>query len=170
MPSLLRVANKRRWDWTVEDFHWLPAGTIPAAPFGDLAPSSTSALSVWLIEDDESNLNRIVAVLAAGRKHLDKFDYAVVSDRALAEIGIRLEAKAEPCPDNDASARWHHNMIRLTSADLQALVQVIHTQGQLKRLLKPQVQAILRTAVASGQLDVSRVEKGLLESLDAADA
>lgn len=165
MPSLLRVANKRRWDWNSSDFSWLPPGEIPAAPFGDLAPSTASALSVWLIEDDESNLDRIVAALAACRKHLDKFDYALIDERALVELGIQMEAKAEPCPDQEASERWHRNMVRLTSAHLNALVNLIRSSGQLKRLLKPQVEALLKEAITSGRLDLSRIERGLLDSL-----
>lgn len=159
------MANKRRWDWSSSDFSWLPPGETPAAPFGDLAPSTASALSVWLLEDDESNLDRIVAVLAAGRQHVDKFDYALIDERALGKLGIQIEAKAEPCADDEASARWHRNIVRLTSADLNALVRLIHSRGQVKRLLKPQVEAILTDAVASGRLDLSRIEKRLLDSL-----
>lgn len=165
MPSLLRVANRRRWDWSSPDLSWLPAGEIPAAPYGDLSPSADSMLSVWLVEDDESNLHRVVAALTSGRKHLDKFDYALVDAGALAELGIRLEAKAEPCPDQDASALWHRNMIRLTGAHLNALVRLIHSSGHLRRILRPEVEAILKDALASGRLDRSRVDSGLLESL-----
>lgn len=165
MSFLLRGANRRRWDWDSSDFSWLPTGEIPGAPFGDLAPSAASALSVWLVEDDESNLERIVAALAAGRKHLDKFDYALIDEQALVELGIQIEAKEELCPDEEASARWHRNMVRLTSAHLNALVLLIHSRGRLERLLKPQVESILRAAVASGRLDLSRIDKDLLASL-----
>lgn len=120
---------------------------------------------MWLLEDDESNLDRIVAVLAAGRQHVDKFDYALIDERALGELGIQIEAKAEPCADDEASARWHRNIVRLTSSDLNALVRLIHSRGRLRRLLRPQVEAILTNAVASGRLDLSRIEKRLLDSL-----
>jgi hypothetical protein len=94
-----------------------------------------------------------------------KFDYALLDEQMIEQLGIQLESRAEACPDQEASGRWHRNMVKLTGANLNALVQLIHTHGQLGRLLKPQVLAALKDAVASGRLDLSRVEKGILESL-----
>jgi hypothetical protein len=166
VPFFLRAANRRRWDWeSSDDFSWLPAGEIPASPFGDLSPSADSALSVWLVDDDQSNFNRVVAALAAGRKHLDKFDYLLMEERTLVDLGVQVESRAEPCPDEDASARWHRNVIRLTASQLRALVLHIHATGHVRRLLKPAVESILREAVASNRLNLSRVEPSLLDSL-----
>jgi hypothetical protein len=156
-------SNKRRWD--VES--WVPPGDIPAGPFGDLAPSPTSALSIWLIDQDLSNLDRIVAALAAGRNHLDKFDYVLVDERAVLQLQVEIEARAEKCPDEEASAQWHRNMIRLTGSQLNALVRLIYSSGLKRRILEPDVEAIIRSALQRGHLDRSRVNKELLASLAA---
>lgn len=143
----------------------MPQGDIPAGPFGDFAPSPTSALSVWLVEQDQSNLNRIVAALAAGRTHLDKFDYVLVDEQAVLELQLSIEAQAEKCPDEGASAQWHRNMIRLTGSQLNALVRLIYSSGLKKRILKPDIEDIIRNALERGYLDRSRVNKDLLGSL-----
>lgn len=166
MPFFLRAANRRRWDWeSSDDYRWLPAGEIPASPFGDLSPSVESALSVWFVDDEQLNLRRVVGALAAGRKHLDKFDYLLIEEQAVVDLRLQVEAKAEPCPDQDASARWHHNVTRLTESQLCGLVRHIQATGRVARMLKPDVENILKEAVAENRLDPARVDKSLLDAL-----
>ena len=164
MASFLRASsNKRRWD----SEGWVPEGDIPAGPFGDLAPSPTSGLSVWLVEEDQSNLSRIVAALAGGRNYLDKFDYVLIDEQSVLELQLEIEQRAERCADEDASARWHRNMVRLTGSKLHALVRLIYSRGLKKRVLKPDVEGILRNALDQGHLDRFQVNENLLTSLTA---
>jgi hypothetical protein len=166
VPLLLRLSNnKRRWDWTPTDPPWLPADDVPGAPFGDLVPSTTSELSMWIVEDGDSNLHRIVAALAAGRKHLDKFDYLLIERQTLVDLGLVIEPREELCPDPDASTRWHCNVLRFSASRLTALVRVIHSSGRKERLQKPQVQRILDAALTAGHIDRSRLEQSLLDDL-----
>ena len=96
---------------------------------------------------------------------MDKFDYMLIDEGELSRLGISVERKAERCPDADASARWHCNMVRITGTHLNALVHLVRTRGILKRFLRPDVETILREAASSGLLDLSQVEEGLIGSL-----
>ena len=162
MPFLLRGPSDRRgWD----PRPWVPEGDIPAGPFYDFRPSPTSQLSVWVVQDDQSNLNRIVAALAAGRDHVDKFDYVLVDEREAADLRVRMELREERCADQAASALWHRNMLELTATQLNGLVRCVFAARRTGRVQEPDVEALIRGGVVAGQIDRARVHPKLLESL-----
>jgi len=165
VPYLFRSINKRRWDWGAGNPPWLSPGAVPAAPFGDVAPSPSSALSLWWIADDKSNVRRVITALAATRQHVDKYDYALIEETEVRALGIKVEQAPDPCPDQDASNRWHHNLIELTADSLFSLVGLIKRIGELDRLLAPEVEELLKEGLDSGRLEISRVNPKLRESL-----
>lgn len=63
MPLILRKIEKGRWNSDPQAVPWLPPGEVQAQALLDLAPKD-NGLSVWLIEEDRSNLDRVVAALA----------------------------------------------------------------------------------------------------------
>ena len=104
-------------------------------------------LSVWHVEDDESNLPRIVAALASGRQHVDKIDCALIDEPSLLALGIRVEAAAEACADEEASLRWHRNLIRLTASHLHDLVLLIPGDGPRRSPGQPLLAARCSPAI-----------------------
>lgn len=168
MPFLFRaLTNKRRWDWATGEPQWLPEGEIPAAPFADFAASAESLLSMWSIADNESNLPRVVAALAASRQHSDKFDCALVEEEVLHGIGVQIENKSESCPDQEASDRWHRNLVHVTGSQLVALVRTVRDNGRIFRILAPDVKALLNEGLDSGRLDPAKMNEKLYASLRA---
>jgi hypothetical protein len=103
-PFLLRRIDKRRWDWVGEEIPWLPAGELPAAPLTDLQTSIDSVLSVWQIQEDMSNLEEVVAAIAATRDTSDKFDYALFEMEFLAAAGIRPESTRGKSADDTSGS------------------------------------------------------------------
>jgi len=165
VPYLLRSINKRKWDWSAGNPPWLIGDAIPAAPFGDVSPSADSELSVWWVPDDKSNVHRVVTAIAAGRQHPDKFDYALIEEGALRELGFVLQQVAESCPDPQASEQWHHNLKQLTADDLRRLVDLIKRTAELDRVQGPQVKKLLTAALDARRLDETKVNSKLLEVL-----
>jgi hypothetical protein len=162
VPFLLRRSDdKRRWDAP----SWLPAGESPAAPFKDLSTTHASQLSVWSIDDERSNLNRIVAALAASRDHIDKFDYFLIDERDAAGLRIEIETRAERCADEEASRLWHRNMLKLTASQLHGLVRSAYATPRTGRILEPIVESMLRAGIGSSQLQRALVNSTLLQSL-----
>jgi hypothetical protein len=164
VPYLLRrSSDKRRWDTPA----WLPAGETPAAPFADVVASPGSQLSVWRIEGEgaESNLLRIVAALAATRDHLDRFDYVLLQDADAAAFHVRMEQREERCPDEEASGRWHWNMLQLTASQLNGLVAGAYVANSTGRVLEPDVKELIRDGIARGQLNRALLKQTLRELL-----
>ena len=61
-------------------------------------------LSVWLIDDNKSNLKRVIAALAAGRDTLDKIDYALIDRRVLESPDIPV-SKVDGLSVSNTTAR-----------------------------------------------------------------
>lgn len=97
MPRLLRATEGARWDFDLPG--WLEREDLPAAPFGDLRPSPTGKLSVWMIDDDASNLDRVIAGMAANRPNLAKFDCTLIDRAVVDDMGVEL--RKEPGNSKD---------------------------------------------------------------------
>ena len=106
---LFRKIEKERWKWGEKKLNWLTQGEMPAAPLSDLRTSKTSILSVWFIENDRSNLERVVAAMAANLQHVDKFDCIIFPTNLLETVSIPIKTARGQTADNDANQRWHRN-------------------------------------------------------------
>jgi len=157
--------DNRRWDWAEGDIPWLPAGEFPAAPLADLRTSLTSSLSVWLIEDDRSNLERVVAALTATRDHLDKYDYILFDERLIGDAGVHAEDTGGRSLDGEANDRWHRDLVQLTSSHLVQLARLIHRHGQPDRVLEPRVKELITGAVRAGLINSARLKDQLRQDV-----
>lgn len=165
-PLLFKGVNKRRWDWTVDSYPWLPAGEYPAAPFSDFRVSECED-SVWHVDENGSNLLRLVAALAARRQNREKFDYVVVETSLVRGLGISIKETTGNSADPDANAKWHRDLVELTGSRLLAWIQAIHDHGEFCRVSEKRVVELLVSGMGSGQLDKSRIDPKLLASLTA---
>src|SRR5215813_14154600 len=85
MPLLIKLDNKRMWDRP----EWLPVGEVPAEAVQDFRVDGNE-LSLWYVEPDGSNLDRVLAAIAANRQHVDKIDYAVFEDAVVERCGLTI--------------------------------------------------------------------------------
>ena len=81
MPLLLRKVRSSRW-YSREKCPWLEAGELQADPLGDLQTMG-NALSVWRIENDESNLRNIILALVRSCDHPQNIDYILFNQCVL---------------------------------------------------------------------------------------
>lgn len=111
MPLVLRTIRQSRW---LEDsFPWLEEGDAPADPLGDLA-TQDNELSVWIIDDEKSNLNQVVAAMAATRGHLSNLDFALFDLRFLSELNIKIAITTGGTPDKEVNT-WHRDLVKLSA-------------------------------------------------------
>lgn len=90
MPLVLRKIRKSKW-YKTERVSWLEEGQLQADALADLK-TTNNELSVWHIEDDKSNLEEVVAALAANCDDVSNLDYALFDQQLLSEIDIRIKA------------------------------------------------------------------------------
>jgi hypothetical protein len=163
VPLLLRIVRRARW-YKSPNVPWLAADEIQADALGDLS-TSENKLSLWLVEDEESNLKRIVAALAAARERLANFDYALLDVKLLADLGISCHASDGTSPDTEANRLWHCDLSELTAAKLVQLAGMVHHHAAMKRLTPKDVRSLITDSLQEGRLDRSKLGVHLLSDI-----
>jgi hypothetical protein len=147
---ILRKIRKAKW-YRSEAVPWLASQDLQADALVDLATKG-NRLSVYLVKDDQSNLERIIAGIAANCDFISDFDYALFAQEALDEIKINAEDTSGETPDIVVNS-WHRDLVELSAANIFALAQVIGTKAERKRVLSRRVLELVAHAVASGQIE-----------------
>ncbi len=163
MPFLLRKIRKARWYG--RDVHpYLDEGDAQADSLLDLL-SKDNQLSAWYIEDDGSNLERVVTALAANSDSLTHLDYALFDHRVLSAIDIKIKKTAGPTPDESANAAWHLDLIEPSARKLIALALEIFTAAEKERVPEKKISEWITRAVANGQIDKARLKGGIVAKI-----
>ena len=155
MPLILRMSrNKNRW---CEDKpSWLKNHEIHADPLADFVTTKNS-LSVWRIEDNKSNLQRVIAALAAIRDSIDKFDYVLFDEKLLKECDIKVELTEGNSPDQEANA-WHYDLLELSAQKLVKLAEAVwEDKPEADRVMPKKVRNWVVEAKESRWLDPNKI-------------
>jgi hypothetical protein len=154
---LLRSIRKARWSQSPE---WCDEGDLGADALNDLA-TKDNALSVWQIEQDESNLERVIAALAATRDYLSNFDLILFPEEIVADSGIATDRSEGVSADHEANARWHCDLRMISASKLASLARSIKARGTLRRILERQVGNCIFRGVQEGRIDSSSVSQSI---------
>lgn len=160
MPlALIRIA-KAKW----YRHSWLSREDVGADALTDLKTKGNT-LSIWMIDDERSNLDQVVAALAAGRHKLGHFDYALL-DYALLE-GAGLAMKRYPGTTRDREANdYHVDIVQLTARDIGQLAEWIAQSPDRTRVPEWEVGSLLDEAVAHGRIDGAEMDGTLVLDLN----
>ena len=160
MPLILRKLDKKASFYAQE---WLEDDDVQADALSSLR-TKDNQLSVWLIDDDRSNLNRVIAALASGRDHLDKVDYALIDRRFIDSLDIQVSKVDGRSPDMGANQHWHCDLARLSGKQLLALALGMR-KGLVVREPKSKVRTAILESIDSGVVAKNAIKITLLESL-----
>jgi hypothetical protein len=155
VPFILRKIRKAKW-YRSEAVTWLAEGDLQADALVDLSTKG-NRLSVYLIDDDLTNLGLIVAALAANCDFISDFDYALLPQGALSELNIRFEKLPGDTPDAEVN-RCHLDLIELTSSKIFALANTIGTSSERKRILSKRVLELVVQSVVSGRIEYTNLK------------
>lgn len=162
MPLLLRKIRKSKW-YKNDSVPWLGEEEIQADALGDLVTSSNT-LSVWLVEDDKSNLEQVIAALASSCDNLSNLDYALLNVDLLLNVGIKIESKEGLTPYSRAN-QWHRDLVELTTSKLFKLAEDMFIHSDRKRVAEKTVLNLIRDAVQNGQIDTTKLSTGIARKL-----
>ncbi len=157
MSLLVRKIRKSRW---YRNHDWLTEVDIQADSLGDLS-TKQNRLSVWFVEEDESNLERIITALAANCDTLSNFDYALFSEDILARESIKIEKSRGISKDSDANDRWHRDICELSAAKLLSIAQHISNKGEINRIQEREVGKHISKAVQTGRIKLETLKPGI---------
>jgi hypothetical protein len=159
MPLLIKLDNKRMWDRP----EWLPAGEVPAEAVQDFRADGNE-LSVWYVEPDHSNLDRVLTAIAANREHFEKIDYAVFDDAIVDRCEITIRPTPGQLPDEHASRTWHRDLVELSGRKLVSLAESI-AAGSAERKPMNQIRDLLSVAARVGHIKKELMKDGLAAKL-----
>lgn len=163
MPLVLRTIRKAKW-YRHEGVSWLEEGELQADALGDLV-TKNNELSVWIIRDDESNLEQVVAAMAATRHHLSNFDYALFDLQHLSDLNIRMQHTRGESPDEQANA-WHRDLIELSASKIMQLAKIIMEEAERRRVSEKQIRRMIIRAVNADQIDRAQLAPGIASKID----
>lgn len=167
MAYLLRKIRKNRW-YKTEELTWLLEGELQADALDDLRTKSNE-LSVFHVDLDASNLDRVVAALAISFDDPSNFDFALLNEEILSEIGIKVKKSPGALADKEVNG-WHSDLCELSDAKLLELARTIKTKAGIDRKDYMEVLNIVADSLTNGYIDRSKIrwkKKDYRDDLDA---
>ncbi len=155
MTFLLRKIRKNRW-YKTDEMVWLSDGELPADSLSDLGTQSNE-LSVYHISINESNLDRVIAALAANSGFLSNFDFAIFGDEIVSEIGIKIKKSPGDSPDDQVN-NWHSDLLELSAQKVLSLASQIQARARIKRITHKQVLNFVADSLINGQINRSHIK------------
>ncbi|MEH2299367.1 MAG: hypothetical protein V7K88_10110 [Nostoc sp.] len=146
--------RKSKW-YKTETTAWLLLGEFQSDLLGDLATSGNK-LSVYRVEDDCSNLERLVAALAANCDRIANFDYVLFEEKILKDIGIKSEHTKGETPDETVN-NCHLDLIELSAFRLVDLAKQILDRGKVERFSPLKVTNLLADSIKKGYLNKAKM-------------
>jgi len=144
---------------------WLKEGELQADALWDLRQTGNK-LSVWHIEDDESNLERVVAGLAGTRDHVCNYDVILLDRQIVVGLNIKAIKTDGDGKDSSANAQWHLDLVELTISKIAGLAHALRYKGTPKRFQAWEVQELLNNAVRQGDINFEGLKLDIKKKLD----
>jgi len=120
-----------------------------------------AGVSLWTIDPSETNLERVIAAIAACRDFLKPVEYLVFPETILAELGIPLVVSEGDTPDAYANSTWHRHLAIDSQAEALRVVRALRTRGaecEPRRCPKPTVKMLLVQSVQSGHIQLESLK------------
>ncbi len=124
-----------------------------------------NALSVWHIEDDQGNLDRVLAAIALTGDHVQKLDYILFDRRHVDESGLQVSPNPGATHDSHANANWHLDLTHLSAGGLSRLANTMFAYGATNRRFEKDLVPILRDSVSQGFINGSDLHLSLASKL-----
>lgn len=157
MPLVLRGIRFNRWYKNpVQDFPWLAPGELPGDSLADIAPQRCT-LSVYLVEDNHSNLWRVIAALTANQTSPSHFGFALIDLQMLNSMGFKIVDQPGDTADSIVNS-WHRDIVELSATRLLALAQTIQSHGATDQILEKEVHNWITRSIYSNFLDQQRIK------------
>jgi hypothetical protein len=162
VPLLLRKIRKNKWCKS-DSVPWIEEDEIQSDALGDLITSSNT-LSVWLVEDDKSNLEQVIVALASSCDYISHLDYALVKADLLLNIGVKIESKEGLTPYSKAN-KWHRDLEEMTATKLYKLAEIIFIHSDIARVSQKDILNLIKVAVQKEEIDKAKLKEGIINKI-----
>ncbi len=107
---------------------------------------------MYLVNDDKSNLERIITALAANSDSLDSTDYIMMDINELDVLGIQKSEAPGQTLDSEVNT-CHMDLLDLTGSQLNSLAHAFRDKGESDRFYKNDLKQMILEAIRVGNID-----------------
>lgn len=114
-------------------------------------------LSVYLVDDDRSNTNRIIAALAATRQSPDDVEYFLLDVNELEALDIHWEVTQGKTADEVVNS-VHRDLVVPEDSKLEELAQTFRSKGETGIKQRKKVRQLIKQGIDKREIDRDRVK------------
>ncbi|MCX5826294.1 MAG: hypothetical protein NTY86_23195 [Deltaproteobacteria bacterium] len=162
MAFILRKVRKNRW-YKGEAESALSINDVPADPLGDLQ-TNCNALSIWLIDDEKSNLDQVASALAVDRGVLSNLDYALLDFKYFNKLKFKYKSSRGGTLDNRIN-ECHIDIQELSGKKLVRLAKAFFRYAEIQRIPEKKVLELIKKAIESKQIDSTKIKPAIIEKI-----
>lgn len=162
MALVLRKIRKSKW-YKSPSVPWLSATDLQADALSDLG-TKANALSVYFVREDLSDLDRVVAAVAACGDHVSIFDYTLFDEALLHQSSFKLSNTPGTTPDTVVNNQNHRDLIELSRDAIVELSKTVQ-KAQTHRIHDKKVADLIRDSIKNGCMKADDINPELRSSL-----
>ena len=167
MSFLLRTIRKAKWI-KIGDVSYQSADDLPADSLGELKTKSNK-LSVYHINDNRSNLERVLTALAARRDSVSHIDYTIFDYEHVAGFDLRIENSPGDTADATVDNSWHRDLIHLSAVQLGTIARTIIAGAERERVPEKVIHRWLKRGLEERRLRRKCMKESILSQLENTD-
>lgn len=167
MPSALCfLFEKVRWNkpGDGDEYSWLNDKEAPADIVYDLR-AKNGELSLWFIDNERSNLARVIAAFMTLKKEYKKQDYILFDWGIIESLGLIVTNEPANTKDEEANKAWHRNLKYLTMGAVCRLAECMYLYGETDRSYEAEIDESLIDGIKSGKINLNELQTELRNKL-----
>ncbi len=159
-----RIDHKIAWlEIQVTPPTWLNDDDIPADLLPELS-TENNTMSVYEIEDDKSNLQDVIASLAANRDDVHRLDYVLIKKNLLTGKGLQFQKTDGDTPHKEVNEKYHWNVIELSGNKISVLGNKI-LNSEIESFDRKKIKTIIAEYIKNGTFSENDLKQSLIENL-----
>jgi hypothetical protein len=162
--ALRFVKNYIIWDQSLSDYDWLNSDEIPADPLGDLQ-TKKNTLSIYIIGDDNSKLERCISAYAANRNDIEEISFVLFDENVIKNIGIKYKQNNNGLLLDEFINSLHYDLYELSSQKLIELTNNIYGKCFCDIKDRVQVTQLIYTSIENKWINESQLNRGIKKQL-----
>ena len=154
MSLLLRRIKYERWYQALQSV----TQPLPADPLSDLCTEGND-LSLWAVQEDQSNLNQVITAMAAQAGTVRNIDVVLIQARQL-EPHWEIDEAEGRTPLAPAKA-YHRNVVGLAAVDMPRIAELIRQHGDFQEFSDHDVRNLIVSCIDDGTLRAADLQPGV---------
>ena len=154
------IGNKHWYSDNQPDFsEWLPDGELVADALKELR-TTRGSLSVYIVDTNKGNLDRVLSAYACTRNSVNDIDYVLMPLEVIEET-FDIAPTSGQTADDEVN-KVHLDIERLSVSKLLLLAHIFQDyHSSMYRIRKKQITSKIRNSLMRKYLDFSRINRAL---------